>query len=88
MTKSEALARVYERYSEEELRNAKDEPEHDAATGFTGRSNVVALFDDLGHATRKRVKSAFHKAGHGKTPADAIANARRIFRQSGSIAPE
>jgi len=81
MTKSEALARIYERYSEDELLDAKDEPEYDATTEFTGAANIVALFDDFAHTTRNRVHRAFREAGHGKTAADAIANARRIFRR-------
>jgi hypothetical protein len=81
MTNSQALARVFESYTEDELLNAKDEPDTEIAERFTGTGTVVTLFGDDAHATRRRVKAAFVDAGHGKTPAAALTNARRIFRQ-------
>jgi hypothetical protein len=36
MTKSEALARIYETYSVEQLLNAKDEPDADTIESFLG----------------------------------------------------
>ena len=36
MTKSEALARIYETYSEEELQHAKDEPDAEFIERFLG----------------------------------------------------
>ena len=84
MSTAQSLARIYERYTEEELRNAKDEPDTDVQERFTGRAALAFLFadDPQGtHATRRRVKRAFQGAGHGMTSSQALANARRIFRQ-------
>ena len=76
MTSSEAQAKIFETYSEEELFNAKDEP--DTGT-FTGSATVTTLYGTKRHATRRRVKRAFHDAGHGKKPFDALANARHVL---------
>jgi hypothetical protein len=84
MTKSEALAKIFETYSDTELLIAKDEPETDITAGFGEATNVVDLFDDgryAAYATRERVRQAFRNAGHGVTAADAIVNARRILKQ-------
>jgi hypothetical protein len=85
MTKSHALTRNYETYTEDELLNAKDEPDTAIATHFNGSAKIFTLYDNdgpSGYATRIRVKQAFYDAGHGSTPAQAIANARRIFRRN------
>ena len=84
MTRAQALASIYERYTEDELLHAKDEPDTDFARGFVETASVITLFRDAGedsHATRQRVKTAFADAGHGRSPCEALANARRIFRQ-------
>ena len=84
MTQSQAIARIHETYTEDELRNAKDEPEHDTAFAYGATATVVTLFDDdkyFAHTTRNRLRRAFRDAGHGASPADAIANARRVLRQ-------
>lgn len=83
MTKAEALAYILETYSEEELRNAKDEPDT-ITVDATPSATVVTLHGDehrARNATRRHVKAGFQRTGHGRTPADAQANARRIFRQ-------
>ena len=85
MTKSHALTRTYETYTEDELVNAKDEPDTAIATHISGSAKIFTLYDNggpTGYATRIRVRQAFYDAGHGKSPAEAIANARRIFRQN------
>ena len=82
MTKSEALAKILESYTEEELFGAKDEP--DTSVASTRSATVVEFHGGERHAAntiRRHVKRAFHAAGHGQTPANAIANARRIFKQ-------
>lgn len=82
MTKSEAIARIYESYSEDEILNARDEPE--TRTNERSAATVLRLFGDEtreADATRRRVKRAFHDAGHGSNPAEALANARRIFKR-------
>ena len=76
MTRSEAQAKTFETYSEQEFFNAKDEP--DTGT-FTGSATVTTLYGTKRHATRRRVKRAFHDAGHGKEPIDALANARHVL---------
>ena len=84
MTKSEALAKIFDAYSEDQLLTAKDEPETDITAYFGEATNVVDLFDDgryATYATRERVRQAFRNAGHGVTAADAIDNARRILKQ-------
>jgi len=84
MTKSHALTRIRETYTEDELLNGKDEPDTAIATHLIGSAKIFTLYDNggpTGHATRIRVKQAFYDAGHGKSSAKAIANARRIFRQ-------
>lgn len=84
MSTAQSIARIYDRYSEEELRNAKDEPDTDVQERFTGRAAVAFLFTDDPHgthATRRRVRRAFEGAGHGMPASQALANARRIFRQ-------
>lgn len=84
MTSAEAIARIYETYTAEELRDARDEPEIGVIERYSGRQALVVLFGDDPHgtnATRRRVRRAFHKAGHGRSPAEALANARRILRQ-------
>jgi len=83
MTKSEALAKILETYTEEELRGAKDEP--DTVVDYTGArsATVTTLYGEqeyAARATRRKVKRAFHAAGHGKRPADALTNARRVLR--------
>ena len=84
MTKSEALARIFETYTEDELLIAKDEPETGVPDCTGEATNVIDLFDNgryAAYATRERVRVAFRNAGHGVTAADAIVNARRILRQ-------
>jgi hypothetical protein len=84
MTNSQAIARIYETYTEDELRDAKDEPDYGIEIAYAAMADVVALFDDdkcIAHATRNRVRRAFQNTGHGVGPADAIANARRILKQ-------
>ncbi|NCF30103.1 MAG: hypothetical protein GWP69_22235 [Gammaproteobacteria bacterium] len=84
MTKSHALTRIHETYTEDELLNGKDELDTAIATHLIGSAKIFTLYDNggpTGHATRIRVKQAFYDAGHGKSSAKAIANARRIFRQ-------
>ena len=84
MTESQAIARIYQTYSEEELRNAKDEPEHDTVSVYGTTAKIVMLFDDdkhFAHSTRNRLRRAFQDAGHGASPADAMTNARRILKQ-------
>ena len=85
MTESQAIARIFATYSEEELRNAKDEPEHDTVSSYGATAKIVMLFDDdkfFAHSTRNRLRKAFQDAGHGASPVDAIANARRILKQT------
>lgn len=83
MTKSETLARILETYSEEEIYYAKDEPDT-TITAPRGRSATIVTFygseEHAANATRRRVKRAFHDAGHGQDESEAIANARRVFR--------
>lgn len=79
MTKSKALAKILESYTEEELRDAKDEP--DTRTWTATVHTLHSGEDDAASTTRRHVKRAFHTAGHGRHPAEALANARRIFRQ-------
>ncbi len=83
MTKAQALAFILETYSEEELRNAKDEPDT-IRVETTPSATVVTLYGSeqrARNATRRHVKAGFRSAGHGHGPAESIANARRIFRQ-------
>lgn len=84
MTNTQALARIYETYTEEELRIARDEPDTGVAERFTGRAALTFLFGDDPqgtNATRRRVKRGFASTGHGMSSKAALANARRIFRR-------
>ena len=84
MTTSEALAKIFESYTEDELLIAKDEPETDVSDCSGEATNVIDLFDHgryAAYATRERVRLAFRNAGHGVTAADAVVNARRILKQ-------
>ena len=79
---TEAIARIYETYSADELRDAKDEPDSETIERFSGRAALVVLFGDDAHgtnATRRRVKRAFQRAGHGRSPGEALATARRTL---------
>lgn len=83
MTKSEARAKIMETYTEEELRGAKDEPDTVANDTGPRSATVTTLYGGHEYAarvTRRKVKRAFHAAGHGKRPADALINARRVLR--------
>jgi len=87
MTISQALSRIYETYSEDELLNAKDEPDYEIIERFSGRPALLVLFGDDPHGTnaiRRRAKRAFQRIGHGCAPAEALANARRILKQDQS----
>lgn len=82
MSRTEATARIFETYSEDQLRDAKDEPDNEAIERFSGRQALVVLFGDDAHgtnATRRRVKRAFQRLGHGRSPAEALANARWVL---------
>lgn len=82
MTKTEALARILESYTEEELRYTKDEPDSTEGTTWTATVHTLHAGEErAANTTRRHVKRAFHAAGHGTNPAEALANARRIFRQ-------
>lgn len=82
MSGTEAVAKIYETYTADELRDAKDEPDSEVVERFSGRAALVVLFGEDAHGTnttRRRVKRAFQRAGHGRSPADALANARRVL---------
>jgi hypothetical protein len=82
MGKLAALAKILETYTDVEIRNAKDEPDTAVNDTRTRSATVVTLYGGREHAARathRKVKQAFHAAGHGKRPADALANARRVL---------
>ena len=84
MSSAEAIARIYETYTEQQLRDAKDEPDTGVIQRYSGHQALVVLFGDDPqgtNATRRRVRRAFEKAGHARAPAQALANARRIFKR-------
>jgi hypothetical protein len=84
MTKSEALSKVYETYSEDELLSARDELDTRVNERFSATATILTLFGDEARnarTTHRRVKRAFHGASHGASPAEALANARRILKQ-------
>ena len=56
MTKSHALTRIHETYTEDELLNGKDEPDTAIATHLIGSAKIFTLYDNggpTGHATLK-----------------------------------
>jgi hypothetical protein len=82
MTQSEALAKILESYTEEELRHTKDEPNTIVDDAGSRIAAVTTLYSGPNHTariTRRKVKRAFHEAGHGKPAADALANAKRVL---------
>lgn len=84
MTMTDAVARIFETYTEEELLNAKDEPDTEIATHVDAIANVFSIYGSgkaPSSATKSRIKEAFHKVGHGSSATAAIANARRIFNR-------
>ena len=85
MTMTDALARIFDTYTEEELLNAKDEPDTEIATHVDAIANVFSIYGSgkvPSSATKNRVKEAFHKAGHGSSATVAMANARRMFNRN------
>ena len=84
MTMTDALARIFETYTEEELVNAKDEPDTEIAAHVDAIANVFSIYGSgkaPSSATKNRIKQAFHKVGHGSSATVAIANARRMFNR-------
>ncbi len=84
MTMTDAVARIFETYTEEELLNAKDEPDTEIAAHVDAIANVFSIYGSGTTSTsagKDRVKQAFHKVGHGSSATAAIANARRIFNR-------
>ena len=68
MTKPDALARIYETYTENELLNAKDEPDTDVVERFTGSATVATPHSGGEHGPHtvwRRIKRAFLDASHG-----------------------
>jgi len=84
MTMTDALARIFDTYTEEELLNAKDEPDTEIATHVDAIANVFSIYGSgkvPSSRSKNPVKEAFHKVGHGRSAALAIANARRMFNR-------
>ncbi len=84
MTTSDALARIFETYIEDERLNAKDEPDTEIAVHVDAIASVFSIYGSgkaPSSATKNRVKQAFHKVGHGSSATVAIANARRMFNR-------